>query len=158
MENTTENTATEAGLTPIQFAEQFIKEHNASEIAEELVSYSKSVDSLKEQLEYMEKRWRVANTSHHQLKDAMTDFIKEHVSHDDSASVDELKELAEELGIELTKEITVHFTVTYDITIEVALDEEVSDDDFSVDMSYNGDGEVTNEEADWSSVVIEEEE
>ena len=158
MENTTENTATEAGLTPIQFAEQFIKEHNASEIAEELVSYSKSVDSLKEQLEYMEKRWRVANTSHHQLKDAMADFIKKHVSDDDSASVDELKELAEELGIELTKEITVHFTVTYDITIEVALDEEVSDDDFSVDMSYNGDGEVTNEEADWSSVDIEEEE
>ena len=50
MENTTENTATEAGLTPIQFAEQFIKEHNASEIAEELLSYSKSVYSLKEQL------------------------------------------------------------------------------------------------------------
>jgi len=156
MENTTENTATEAGLTPIQFAEQFIKEHNASEIAQELVSYSTAVDSLKEQLEYMEKRWRAANSNHHQLKDAITDFIKEHVSNDDSASVDELKELADELEIALTKEITVHFTVTYDLTIEVELGEEVDESDFRVEMNYNGDGEITNQDEDWSDIEIEE--
>jgi len=156
MENTTENTATEAGLTPIQFAEQFIKEHSASEIAEELVSYSKSVDSLKQQLEYMEKRWRAANSNHNQLKDGITDFIKEHVSNDDSASVDELKELADELELALTKEVTVHFTVTYDLTIEVGLDEEVDESDFRVEMNYSGDGEITNEDEDWSDFEIEE--
>ena len=66
------------------------------------------------------------------------------------------KELAEELEIALTKEITVHFTVTYDLTIEVGLDEEVDESDFNVDMNYNGDGEVTNEESDWSDIEIEE--
>jgi hypothetical protein len=134
-------------------AAEFVKDHNSHEIVEELVKYSNSVDSLKSQLEYERNR----NTGLASKLDIVKNFITEHVKDDDSATVDELKELAGELGLTLTKRVTVEFTVTYNLTVECDIDEEVSEDDFRVSMDYNGVGELYDEQEDWSAITIEDE-
>jgi hypothetical protein len=134
-------------------AEEFVKDHNSTEIVQELVKYSNSVDSLRSQLEYERNR----NTTLGGKLDMVKNFITEHVREDDSASVDELKNLAGELDFTLTKQVTVQFTVEYNLTIECDLDEEVSQDDFRVDMDYNGVGEITDQGEEWSDIVIEDE-
>jgi len=134
-------------------AAEFVKDHNSHEIVEELVKYSNSVDSLKSQLAYERNR----NTDLASKLDIVKNFITEHVKDDDSATVDELKELAGELGLTLTTRVTVEFTVTYNLTIECDIDEEVSEDDFRVSMDYNGVGELYDEQEDWSAITIEDE-
>ena len=134
-------------------AEEFVKDHNSTEIVQELVKYSNSVDSLRSQLEYERNR----NTGLASKLDIVKNFITEHVKDDDSASVDELKELASELGLTLTKRVNVQFTVEYNLTIECDIDEEVSQDDVRVSMDYNGVGEVYDENEDWSEITIEDE-
>jgi hypothetical protein len=134
-------------------AEEFVKDHNSREIVEELVKYSNSVDSLKSQLEYVTNR----NTTLTNKLDIVKNFITEHVKDDDSASVDELKDLAGELDFTLTKRVEVEFTVTYKLTVECDIDEEVSEDDFRVSMDYNGVGELYDEQEDWSEITIEDE-
>lgn len=131
---------------------EFVKNHNSQEIIDELVNYSKSVDSLKSKIEY-ERTYRsnLANKL-----EIVKNFITSHVKDNDEATVDELKELAGELDITLTKEVEVEFSVTYKLTVECELDEEVSDTDFSVSLDYNGVGELTNEDCDWSEVFIED--
>ena len=134
-------------------AAEFVKDHNSQEIVDELVKYSNSVDSLKSQLEYERNR----NTGLANKLDIVKNFITEHVKDDEPASVDELKELAGELGLTLTKRVNVRFTVEYNLTIECDIDEEVSQDDFSVNMQYNGVGELYDENEDWSDIEIEDE-
>jgi hypothetical protein len=134
-------------------AAEFVKDHNSQEIVEELVKYSNSVDSLMSQLGYERNR----NTDLASKLDIVKNFITEHVKDDDSATVDELKELAGELGLTLTKRVTVEFTVTYNLTVECDIDEEVSEDDFRVSMDYNGVGELYDEQEDWSEITIEDE-
>lgn len=134
-------------------AAEFVKDHNSHEIVEELVKYSNSVDSLKSQLEYERNR----NTGLANKLDIVKNFITEHVKEDDSASVDELKELAAEVGLTLTKRVSVEFTVTYNLTIECDVEEEVSEDDFRVSMDYNGVGELYDEQEDWSEITIVDE-
>jgi hypothetical protein len=135
-------------------AEEFVKEHNSLEIVEELVKYSNEVDRLRSQLEYERGR----NTAFSVKLEQVKEFITEHVRDKDSASVEELKDLATQLDLILTKEVRVQFTVEYDLTIELDLDQEVSETDFSVSMSYDGVGELTNESEDWSAIEIEDEE
>jgi len=132
-------------------AEEFVKDHNSAEIVQELVKYSNSVDSLRSNLEYERNR----NTALANKLDIVKNFITEHVRDDESASVDELKNLAGELDFTLTKRVAVEFTVTYNLVIECDLDEEVDSDDFRVNMDYNGVGEVYDENEDWSEITIE---
>ena len=134
-------------------ADEFVRDHATDEIVAELVKYSNSVDSLKSQLEYERNR----NTNLGGKLDIVKNFITEHVKDDDSASVDELKNLAGELDFTLTKRVTVQFTVEYNLTIECDLDEEVSQDDFRVNMEYNGVGELYDQNEDWSDIEIEDE-
>ena len=134
-------------------AEEFVKNNNSTEIVQELVKYSNSVDSLRSNLEYERNR----NTNLASKLDIVKNFITEHVRNDDMASVDELKNLAGELDLTLTKRVNVEFSVTYNLTIECDLDEEVSQDDFRVDMDYNGVGEVYDQQEDWSDIEIEDE-
>lgn len=134
-------------------AEEFVKDHNSTEIVAELVEYSNTVLSLESKLEYE----RTVRSNLASQLEIVKNFITEHVKDNDDATVSELKELAGELDITLTKEVEVEFTVTYKLTVECELDEEVSDNDFSVSLDYNGVGELTNEEADWSEVIIEDE-
>ena len=139
--------------TVVTIAEEFVRDHNSAEIVEQLVAYSNSVDSLDSKLEY-ERTYRSNLASKLEI---VKNFITEHVKDNDEATVGELKELAAELEIALTKEVEVEFTVTYKLTVECELDEEVSDNDFSVSLDYNGAGELTNEDCDWSEVIIEDE-
>lgn len=134
-------------------AEEFVKDHNSAEIVQELVKYSNSVDHLTGMLEYERKR----NTDLADKLDIVKNFITEHIKDDDMASVDELKNLAGELGLTLTKRVNVRFTVEYNLTIECDIEEEVSQDDFRVDMDYNGVGEVYDQNEDWSDIEIEDE-
>ena len=134
-------------------AEEFVKDHNSTEIVQELVKYSNSVDSLRSNLEYERNR----NTALANKLDIVKNFITEHVRDDEPATVDELKNLADELDFTLTKRVTVKFTVEYNLTVECDLDEEVSQDDFSVNMQYNGVGELYDENEDWSDIEIEDE-
>ena len=134
-------------------AEEFVKDHNSTEIVQELVKYSNSVDSLRSNLEYERNR----NTALANKLDIVKNFITEHVRDDEPASVDELKNLAGELDFTLTKRVKVEFTVTYNLTVECDLDEEVSEDDFRVSMDYNGVGELYDENEDWSEIIIEDE-
>ena len=134
-------------------AEEFVKDHNSTEIVQELIKYSNSVDSLRSNLEYERNR----NTALANKLDIVKNFITEHVKDDEPASVDELKNLAGELDFTLTKRVTVEFTVTYNLTVECDLDEEVTDDDFRVNMEYNGVGELYDEQEEWSEITIEDE-
>ena len=134
-------------------AAEFVKDHNSTEIVQELVKYSNSVDSLRSNLEYERNR----NTALANKLDIVKNFITEHVRDDEPASVDELKNLAGELDFTLTKRVKVEFTVTYNLTVECDLDEEVSEDDFRVSMDYNGVGELYDENEDWSEIIIEDE-
>ena len=134
-------------------AAEFVKDHNSQEIVDELVKYSNSVDSLKSHLTYERQR----NTDLAQKLDIVKQFIKEHVVQDESADVDDLKELAGKCNLILTKSVNVKFTVEYNLTIECDIDEEVSQDDFRVDMDYNGVGEITDQGEDWSDIEIEDE-
>lgn len=135
-------------------ADEFVRDHATDEIVAELVRYSNSVDSLKSHLEYERNR----NTALAEKLDIVKNFITEHAREDDMASVDELKTLAAELGLTLTKRVAVEFTVTYNLTVECDIDEEVSQDDFRVDMDYNGVGELVDENEDWSDITIIDEE
>ena len=148
------NTITERDEPTVEaIADEFVRDHATDEIVAELVKYSNSVDSLKGQLEY-ERTYKSNLASRLEI---VKNFITEHVKDNDEATVGELKELAAELEITLTKEVEVEFTVTYKLTVECELDEEVSDNDFSVSLDYNGVGELTNEDCDWSEVIIEDE-
>lgn len=135
-------------------ADEFVRDHATDEIVAELVRYSNSVDSLTSHLEYERNR----NTALAEKLDIVKNFITEHAREDDMASVDELKTLAAELGLTLTKRVAVEFTVTYNLTVECDIDEEVSQDDFRVDMDYNGVGELVDENEDWSDITIIDEE
>ena len=134
-------------------ADEFVRDHATDEIVAELVKYSNSVDSLRSNLEYERNR----NTGLANKLDIVKEFITEHVREDEPASVDELKELASQLGFTLTKRVNVQFTVEYNFTIECDLDEEVSEDDFRVNVEYNGVGETVDENEDWSTIEIEDE-
>ena len=148
------NTITERDEPTVEaIADEFVRDHATDEIVAELVKYSKSVDSLESKLEY-ERTYRSNLASKLEI---VKNFITEHVKDNDEATVGELKALAAELEITLTKEVEVEFTVTYKLTVECNLDEEVSDNDFSVSLDYNGVGELTNEDCDWSEVIIEDE-
>ena len=134
-------------------AAEFVKDHNSQEIVDELVKYSNSVDSLTGQLEYVRSR----NQSLNDQLGLVKDFITEHVKENEPATVDELKELAVQLGITLTKRVNVQFQVDFNLTIECDIDEEVSQDDFRIDMDYNGVGEVVDQGEEWSDIEIEDE-
>jgi len=150
---TTETTITNES-TVETIASEFVKQHNATEIVAELVSKEQSIQRLQENLDYSRSIVGERNAKLAIVKA----FIKSHVIDDDDATVSELKDLAGELDITLTKEVRVTFTVEYDLTVECDIDEgEIDENDFRVDLTYNGVGELTNESADWQDFSVEEE-
>jgi hypothetical protein len=140
-ENTTATTAAEDNMTPYEFADNFIKTHSVLEIAEQLVTYSEQVDRLQARVT------AEAGTSDHyrqkfaRLEERVAEFLKSHISENDDASVDDMKEFAESLGIELTKTITVKFTAEVEVEITVPIDADVDDvdeNDFTVSAEFDG--------------------
>lgn len=159
---TTESTSSEATMTPEQFAEDFIKNHSVAELVEQYVMYSKSVDSLQQRLQSS-----INNADHYrqQLRnqtETIEEFLKEHISNNDSASVGELKDLAEELEISLTKTLKVTFNIEVEYEIEVPLDadeDSIDESDFDYSVSYrnhNNDYEETSEAYEIADFEVEE--
>lgn len=144
---TTENTTTDATttelppLTPEQVAEEFVKENNSMQIVEELVNHYNAIESLNRKLEQAELDIRNQRSRWASMAQTIEEFLKEHISEGNDASVDDLKELAESLDIELDKEVEVTFQVEVTATITVPLDfdaEDISEQDFDISITYEG--------------------
>lgn len=160
-ETITQTAAQEANMTPMEYAEDFIKTHSILELADQLVTYSESCDNMRntitrKQLEIDNLRNNLRN-----VVDTVTEFLKSHISENDSASVDELKELAEELDIELTKSITVKIEIEVEVEMTVPLDfdeESIDDSDFDISCEFNGmtDVEVDDTNIEVTSCEVEE--
>jgi len=143
---TTENTATEsvreeAPLTPQQVAEEFVKESSVDVIIEELVNNYNAYESMKKQLEYMTSERDAMRTRWATISDTIEQLIKSHVGEGDDASVDDLKELADDLDIELSKTLKVTMTVSVEVDIEVPIDfdeDTLDESDFEISAEFTG--------------------
>lgn len=152
---TTETTATEASMTPEQFAEDFIKNHSVTELVDQFVMYSKSVDSLNENLELSRGSVYAVRNELNQVINKVTEFLKSHIGENDDATVDELKELAEALNIEMTRNITVTFRAEVEVNMTVPIDfdeDKIDEYKFTVSAEFNGMDDV---DVDDTSIEIE---
>jgi len=139
---TTENITTElAPNTPETVAENFVKENSTASIIEELVANYKTIETLKDRVQREGDSRDLMRSQLREKMDIIEEFLKSHIGENDSASVDELKELAESLDIELTKEVEVTFTIEVTATLTVPLDfdeDDLSDSDFDTRVTYEG--------------------
>jgi hypothetical protein len=152
---TIENVPTElAPNTPEAVAEDFVKENSTASIIEELVANYKTIESLK-----LRVTAEANNADHYRQLfkrklEIVEEFLKSHIGENDSASVDELKELAESLDIELTKEVEVTFTIEVTATLTVPLDfdvDDISEDDFDTRVAYEGShNDVDSDDVEWN--------
>ena len=136
---TTESTSAEASMTPYEFAMDFIKNNSVTEIAEKLVTYSESVDNLNARIARQVSENERLRSRLQETVDAVTAFLKQHIGDDDSASVEELEQLAEELDIELTKTITVSMRVDIEVEMTVPLnfhEDSISESDFDISCDF----------------------
>ena len=150
---TTETTTTDT-QTPEQIAEEFIKANTTSVIVEEFVNHYNEIERLKRRLEERNSSIDYQRNRLNELVAKTRDFIITHVANHDGASVDELKELAEELDIELTKEIEVTFRVEVTATVAVPVDfdeDDITDSDFDISVEYSG----THNDAECDSIEYE---
>ena len=165
---TTENTTTDTTstelppLTPEQVAEDFVKENTTSTIVDEFVNNYKTTESVKSRVQA-----EAGNTDHYRqkfnrLEERVAEFLKSHISENDDASVDDMKEFAESLGIELTKNIKVTFGVEVTVEMTVPLDfdiDDISEENFTVSAEFDGmtDVEVEDTEININDFDVEEE-
>ena len=136
---TTENTVTES--TPAQIAEEFVKANTTSVIIEEFVNNYYAIERLKKQVEESRSTAEYRRVRLEELIATTRNFLLEHIANHDGASVDELKDLAEELDIELTKEISVTFSVEVTATVTVPVDfdeDDITESDFDISVEYSG--------------------
>jgi hypothetical protein len=141
---TTENTAVtteEVELTPAQIAENFIKEHSFGDLVDEFVNHYNTIERQKQQL--LSREQDVANFRARwaSMAETIEEFLKEHISEGNSASLKDLKDLAENLDIELTKELEVTFKVEVTTTLTVPLEfdeDDITEDDFDIRVDYTG--------------------
>jgi hypothetical protein len=150
---TTENTAVETEQTPHQIAEEFVKANTTSAIIEEFVNHHNWIESMKIKVQNAEQEARNQRSRWASMAETIEEFLKEHISEGNSASVTQLKELAAELDIELTKEVEVTFTVEVTATFTVPVDFEadnIDDSDFDIRIDYTGNNDDVEEESiDW---------
>jgi seryl-tRNA synthetase len=150
---TTETTTTDT-QTPEQIAEEFIKANTTSVIVEEFVNHYNEIERLKRRLEERNSSIDYQRNRLNELVAKTRDFIITHVADGEGASVNELKELAEELDIELTKEIEVTFRVEVTATVTVPVDfeeDDITDADFDITVEYSG----THNDAECDSIEYE---
>lgn len=139
---TTENTVTVTKSDAELFADSILSvEGGLEETKRKLIDIYDQNQSRYVRIDQMQDSiWQVRN-SKEEIISTVKKFINEHIANDDSADIDELKELAEDLEIELTKKVKVTFHVDYEIEIECDTDYEVDESDFRVSLDYNGQGE-----------------
>lgn len=101
----------------------------------------------------------ISNSARTELRtqtDTIKEFVHEHVKENKTASVQQLKDLAEELEIEMTKIVTVRFNIEVEFDIELDINEEVGESEFNFDVSYTGKGDVYNESTVIDDYEVEE--
>lgn len=151
---TTENTTTET-QTPQQIAEEFIKANTTSVIVEEFVNHYNTIERQKQQLLGREQDVANFRARWASMAETIEEFLKEHISEGNSASVTDLKELAAELDIELTKEVEVTFTVEVTATVTVPIDfnaEDIEESDFDIRVNYEGShNDVECDDIEWNT-------
>lgn len=135
----TTETTTDTVQTPQQIAEEFVKANTTSAIIEEFVNHHNTIESLRRNLEYTQQDVRNQRSRWASMSETIENFLKTHISEQDSASVEELKELADELEIELTKTIKVTFKIEAEYEITVPLDtneEDITEENFDYSVSF----------------------
>ena len=143
----------ETTANPIQSALEFIDNNTREDIAKEMAAYSKAIDEKDKSIELMHTYRRNLSNTHEQLLTKVTEFLREHISNNASASVNDLRELADELEIEMTKMLTVTFTVEVTYEFEAPIDfteDDIDDSDFRVDIEYHGSENAEPYESAWS--------
>jgi hypothetical protein len=138
---TTENTAVETVQTPQQIAEEFVKANTTSAIIEEFVNHYNTIERQKQHLLGREQDLANFRARWASMAETIEEFLKEHISEGNSASLADLKDLADNLDIELTKELEVTFKVEVTTTLTVPLDfdeEDISENDFDIRVDYTG--------------------
>lgn len=145
----------EVEKTPLEIAEDFVKENSSSTIIEEFVNHLNTINSLKAQLESKQLSLNTTRTQLNNWKDSVEGFIKEKVK-EDNVTIDDLKEFAEDLDIKLTKSIRVKFNVEVEYEFEVPLDTQyLNEDDFDVDISHRIENDYDAEETHCSVDVVD---
>ena len=105
-------------------------------------SVSDCIDELAEKYELLASSKKANNEVRARLQelvDTVEQFIKDNIK--EGASVDAIKELAEDCEISLEKEITVSFKVDYSVDLTVPMDfdiETLTEASFDVEVSYIG--------------------
>lgn len=158
----TTDTTVETVQTPQQIAEEFVKANTTSVIIEEFVNHHNTIESLRRNLEYAQQDARNQRARWASMAETIEDFLKTHISEKDSASVEELKDLADELEIELTKTMRVTFKIEAEYEIVVPLDtneDDISEDNFDYSVSFrntNDDWEENSESYEINDFEVEE--
>ena len=138
-ENTT-STPELPPLTPFAAAEEFVKNSNSMQIAEELGKNYETEESLRSELERKDEAIKVLRARWALRDDKIKDFLKVQILNG-GADVEELGQLAEDLDIELTKKVTITFNVSVTAEFEIDLNqdaEDISENDFEIRMDYCG--------------------
>jgi hypothetical protein len=120
--------------------DEVVKSMTSLQIVDEVTRLLDKVDGLETRAAMQQNRATENQSKYLNLYNSIAEFIKEHVK-DDDISTDDLKELADELNISLTKSIKVTFTVQAEYEFNVPLDwtdDDISDGDFDIRISYNG--------------------
>lgn len=136
---------TEVQETNIDKANKFVKEQTAEQVVVYLASLLDSIDDLKVRKQYVQDSYDSLRQKNQNFVDSVTDFIKDCMSNG-SVDLDDLKSFASDNDISLTKTIEVTMNISYTATIEIGIDEdEPTEDDFSIDISYQGNSDIDSE-------------
>lgn len=157
MENTNEvNEVTEVQETNIDKANKFVKEQTAEQVVVYLASLLDLIDEYKKGSEYKQNALDGTRQKLQNLVDNVTEFVKEGITNG-GIDTDELKSFAESNDIQLTKTIEVTMNISYTATIEIGFDDdEPTEDDFNIDISYEGNSDIEDERHEVDSFDTEE--
>jgi len=160
-ETETINSVPAEALNNQQRADEIVKSMTSLQIVDEVTRLLDEVDALKVKAARQDNRATENQSKYLNIYNSVAEFIKNSVK-EDSVTIDDLKELAEELNIELTKSIRVTFTVKCEYEFNVPLDwtdDDISDGDFDIRISHNGsddDMEETSESMEVEDFEVED--
>lgn len=138
---TQETTVTKTKEEMIVAEEERVRYQSARLIAEEMVERQLINDELRSTISSLRANNNTLRTANQELVNTITEFLKEHIAQEDSATVDELKDLADSLDIELTKDVKVVMDVTVEVTLTVPIDfdeDDIDENDFTISAEFDG--------------------
>ena len=145
----------EVEKTPLEIAEDFVKENSSSTIIEEFVNHLNTINSLKAQLESKQLSLNTTRTQLNNWENSITKFLKNGIN-EDGINPEEIKTFAANMDIKLTKSIRVKFNVEVEYEFEVPLDTQyLNEDDFDIDISHRIENDYDAEETHCSVDVVD---